>query len=207
MTESRWLACDSPDEMLAFLQRSVSERQLRLFACACCRRIWNLLPDDRCRRAVEVLERWADKGESGPEVQDAIAEAEEVERITVGRARAAARAVSTAWSAAEHARSAAARAADVPEEERVHQSSLLRDILGNPYKMVAVDLSWLCWNDACVARIARAVYDEGCFADLPILADALEDAGCTNQEILDHCRGAGPHVRGCWVLELLRKNP
>jgi len=56
-----------------------------------------------------------------------------------------------------------------------------------------------------VARLARAIYEEGRCGDLPILADALEDAGCTDADILEHCRSAGPHVRGCWLLDLLRK--
>jgi hypothetical protein len=58
--ETAWLACTDPDAMLRFLRGRVSERKLRLFACACIRRIWTLLPDDRCRQAVQVIERCAD---------------------------------------------------------------------------------------------------------------------------------------------------
>jgi hypothetical protein len=51
--------------------------------------------------------------------------------------------------------------------------------------------------------LAQVIYDERRFADLPILADALEEAGCTNTDILDHCRLPGEHVRGCWVVDLI----
>jgi hypothetical protein len=65
------------------------------------------------------------------------------------------------------------------------------------------DPSWLAWNDGTVAKLAAAIYDERRFADLPILADALEDAGCADAAVLAHCRGGGEHVRGCWVVDLL----
>jgi hypothetical protein len=63
--------------------------------------------------------------------------------------------------------------------------------------------SWLMWNNGTVARLAQAIYSDNCFADLPILADALEEAGCENEPILQHCRQPGQHVRGCWVVDLL----
>jgi hypothetical protein len=54
-----------------------------------------------------------------------------------------------------------------------------------------------------VPRIARGIYEGHRFEDLPILHDALLDAGCDNQDVLDHCKDPGPHVRACWVLDLL----
>jgi hypothetical protein len=83
------------------------------------------------------------------------------------------------------------------------QVVLLRDIFGNPFRPVSVDPAWLAWSDGAVVRVARAIYEERAFDRLPILADALMDAGCDNQVILDHCRDAGPHVRGCWALDLI----
>jgi hypothetical protein len=68
---------------------------------------------------------------------------------------------------------------------------------------VRAEPSWLAWNDGTVPRIAQDIYDEWAFDRLPILADALEDAGCDNADILAHCRQAGEHVRGCWVVDLL----
>jgi hypothetical protein len=77
------------------------------------------------------------------------------------------------------------------------------DVFGNPFRPVVVDPPWLTWNDAAVRKLAQFIYDERRFADLPILADALEDAGCSDADILAHCRGGGEHVRGCWVVDLL----
>jgi len=88
-------------------------------------------------------------------------------------------------------------------KEACVQAVLLRDILGNPFRPVAVAPSWLAWNSSTVSRIAQAIYDERAFERMPILADALEDSGCDNADILAHCRGDGPHVRGCWVVDLL----
>jgi hypothetical protein len=84
--------------------------------------------------------------------------------------------------------------------ERGEQASLLRDIAGNPFRPVTISPTWQTAN---VVAIAQAIYDERGFDRLPILADALEDAGCTNVEILEHCRAGGEHVRGCWVVDLL----
>jgi hypothetical protein len=81
--------------------------------------------------------------------------------------------------------------------------SLLREVVGNPFRPVALDPAWLAWNHGTVPAIARRVYEERAFHDLPILADALEDAGCTEADILAHCRQPGEHVRGCWVVDLI----
>src|SRR5581483_3527580 len=77
---------------------------------------------------------------------------------------------------------------------------LLREIFGNPFRPVTVNSTWLTSN---VISLAQTIYDERAFDRMPILADALEDAGCTNAEILQHCRQPGEHVRGCWVVDLL----
>jgi hypothetical protein len=80
---------------------------------------------------------------------------------------------------------------------------MLRDIFGNPFQPVLVISSWLTWNDCLIPNLARAIYDERAFERLPILGDALEDAGCTDIGILDHCRSGGEHFLGCWVVDLL----
>jgi hypothetical protein len=79
----------------------------------------------------------------------------------------------------------------------------LRDIFGDPFRTISVDSLWTEWNDHTVPRLAQAIYDEYAFDRLPILADALEEAGCTDADILNHCRKPGEHVRGCWVVDLL----
>jgi hypothetical protein len=89
------------------------------------------------------------------------------------------------------------------EWEDVVQARLLRDVLGNPFRPVTIDPAWLRWHDGLLVSMARQMYDSRDFTDMPILADALEEAGCTAQEILSHCRSGGEHVRGCWVVDLL----
>jgi hypothetical protein len=89
------------------------------------------------------------------------------------------------------------------QDEEKHQCDLIRDILGYPYRPVTIIPSWLCWNDGTVVKIAQSIYDERRFEDLPILADALEDAGCDNEDILAPCRQSDAHVRGCWVVDLI----
>jgi hypothetical protein len=82
-------------------------------------------------------------------------------------------------------------------------AALLRDVLGNPFRPVRVDPSWRLWNDGTVVKIAQGIYEERAFDRLPILHDALLDAGCDCMDILTHCRSVGPHERGCWVVDLV----
>lgn len=80
------------------------------------------------------------------------------------------------------------------------QAGLFRDIFGNPFRPVAFDPGW---RTSTVAALAEQMYGSRDFPPMPILADALQDAGCDNEDVLAHCRGAGPHVRGCWGVDLL----
>ena len=83
---------------------------------------------------------------------------------------------------------------------KIHQCNLLRDIFGNPFRPSTVETRWFTSTST---SIAKGIYADRVFDRLPILGDALEEAGCTDAEILAHCRGPGPHVRGCWVVDLL----
>jgi hypothetical protein len=80
------------------------------------------------------------------------------------------------------------------------QCDLIRDIFGNPFRPVTVESTWRTHN---VTALAQGIYDDRAFERMPILADALEDAGCTNADILEHCRRPGEHCRGCWVVDLV----
>jgi hypothetical protein len=84
--------------------------------------------------------------------------------------------------------------------ERSAQADLIRDIFGNPFQPVAFDPSW---RTESVVGLARGMYESRDFGPIPVLADALEDAGCADADVLGHCRGPGPHVRGCWVVDLV----
>jgi hypothetical protein len=89
-------------------------------------------------------------------------------------------------------------------KEEKAQSDLLRDNFGPlPFRPVGIDPTILAWNCSTIPRLAQAIYGESAFDRLPVLADALEDAGCHDAGILSHCRQSGEHVRGCWVVDLL----
>jgi hypothetical protein len=75
-----------------------------------------------------------------------------------------------------------------------------RCIFGNPFRPATLDPSW---RTETVVALARGIYDDRAFDRLPILADALQDAGCDNDDVLNHCRDAYPHARGCWVVDLV----
>jgi hypothetical protein len=227
LTEPEWLTCIDPDVMLHCLRGRISERKARLFAVACCRRIWTALIDQRSRRAVEVAERHADGSATDQEREAAAQAAWEASSLldhfnvadAAGYACRGADSVldaadpaahEVAWAAASeeeqlsggYLHNAAAVAA--MEAERAAQCCLLRDLLGpQVYRPLAIHPAWAASNGGTVRKLAQAIYDDRRFGDLPILADALEEAGCNNVHILTHCRSGGDHVRGCWVVDLL----
>ena len=90
-----------------------------------------------------------------------------------------------------------------PEWERAAQCRLIRDIFGDPSRPAVIKPAWLAWNDGTIPGIASAVYEGRSFDRMPILGDALEDAGCDDRDILRHCRSRGAHVRGCWVVDAI----
>jgi hypothetical protein len=192
MTEAEWDACAEPTPMLRFLRGRGSDRKLRLFACACCRRIPDGLDQKACQIAVETAERFADGLASPAELATA--------RKTVSGVRAAAQAArEDAGEAAEFvAFTSSFRSAGC----RLLQAMILRDLFA-PFHSPRIDDAWLAWNDAAIPKMARAVYDERSFDRLPLLADTLENAGCADADIVTHLRGPSPHVRGCWALNLL----
>jgi hypothetical protein len=222
--------------MLAHLRGNASERKLRLFAAACCRRVWHLLPDARGRRAVGVAERYADGEADGEDLRLVVIGAENVAEALAAssstaseeaEASAAFAALNTtllpehaadcsaanACSALFHAATAAGASsvASARDGERAKQCQLLRCIFGPlPFREVRIDPSLLTTNDGLVAKLARAAYEDRTLpagmlegACLLVLADALEDAGLTDAEVLTHLRSGGPHVRGCWAIDAL----
>jgi hypothetical protein len=195
--------------MLGFLQESgrAGERKLRLFALACCRRVWHLLKDGRSQGAIQVLERWVDGEAVLQEVMAAHGAARDAwgtpARTAVSDASAVKWEARCAVQAASHA--AWACPGGSRAEERKAQANLLRCIYGNPFAAPPpIDYSWLRWSDGTVRRTAEVIYKELAFDRMPILADALLDAGCPDEEMMQHCRQqGGVHARGCWVLDLL----
>ena len=271
MTEAEWLTSTIPRALLLALENRTQageiDRKLRLYACACPRRVWHLLVDERSREAVEVAELYAG-GMASPERLDAAHDAanqaawdrygigglhaEDMVRIAnaeidrrpveedakqLWHAASAAFAVTcrkvgipgtdivyeSAWVAAYkasvsasaamagsaelRARDVAFRQASSPAAieslrfyEEPWQCDLIRCIFGNPFRPVTLDPSW---RTSTVVALAEGIYADRAFERLPILADALQDAGCGNEDVLAHCRSDGPHARGCWVVDLL----
>jgi hypothetical protein len=92
---------------------------------------------------------------------------------------------------------------DAHRMESAKQSDLIRNIFGNPFRPVTIAPAILHWNDSTVIKLAQAIYDASAFERMAILGDALEEAGCTAADVLNHCRQPGPHTKGCWVVDLL----
>jgi hypothetical protein len=226
MTESEWQACADPNPMLQELRGRVSDRKLRLFACACSRRIFHLLTDPRSRRAVLIAERAADGLVDEKKLKAAWGDARrsinQVSRATnrnmpPGFTSTAAPAEQDAWLAAAHsayfAAAVLANAAGAPHgseqwlsnfrTERSWQADLLRDLFPRRQLPVSPAVLGTDWAGGPARDMARTLYEERRFEELPYLADALEEAGCTNADVLGHLRGPGPHACGCWVLDLL----
>jgi hypothetical protein len=231
MTEQEWQVSSDPGAMLMVVRpelelpggvgftlpkgiRRASARKLRLFACACCRAVWD---DPRSRQAVLVAERYA----------DGLATEEELRSARVGAFD-----VGPSWpnciawecTRLDEPCNPCRPAWSVPPEHHAAQAALLREVVGNPFRPAVSETKvwpgrWL-YNPA-VQSIAQRIYDDRDWDALGILADALEDAGCPQDEtyqdakggplpdfripnsLLAHLRSPGPHARGCWVADLL----
>jgi hypothetical protein len=213
MIEAEWLACTDWRKMLEFLRGKASDRKLRLFACACCRRIWHLLPHEENRELVAAVEDRPDGTFYDPDLNSAIVassgrESECGEDGAYWAVKYLGRSyykIGALDSAVAVALKVARRMGEgvISATELATQAGLLRDVFAHSFRPSPLDPSWLAWNGGTVPKLAQAIYDDRRFSDLPILADALEEAGCTDADILTHCRSEGPHVRGCWVVDLL----
>ena len=183
---------------------------MRLFALACCKRIESRLTHSLSRQAMILVERYAE----GMVTDEQIREFSHLFAVEYNARLAAS---GENWSAtqttdlnAAHSMTLkvfpASTASTVVEmmqdksEERLLQCRLLRCIFGNPFRPITLDPTWLT---STVLALAQQMYDSRDFSPMPILADALQDAGCDIEEILNHCRQPGEHVRGCFVADLL----
>jgi hypothetical protein len=216
--------------MLEYVRDKVRDRKLRLFACACCRRMWHLLTHKNCRKAVEASELYADArirqqslaaacgaankiadrfafhrdtsqqppDAPSPAALEAILAAAGVARSALLKVRRAEIMAHMASDSARRAATCARLSGSDEAEEWKHLVALVRHIFGNPFRPKAVTPAW---RTATVLGVAQALYDERRFDRMPVLADALEDAGCDEAEVLAHCRQPGEHMPGCWALD------
>jgi hypothetical protein len=214
MTEAEWLAGTDPLHLLKEGIRVPSDRKQRLFACACCRRIWDHLVDKRSEAVVELAEEYADgfiDKDAWWEAWEAAREATVALRQSVDQAsyhaseaafgvarqqanQVASHTVVSIWQALGSLYKTTPRGM----EERLRQCDLVREIFGNPFRPITLSPSWLT---STVVSLANQMYNSRDFSAIPILADAMQDAGCDNEDLLNHCRGPGPHTRGCFVVD------
>jgi hypothetical protein len=212
MTEEQWLNMVEPLPMLRFLlslSGQATDRKFRFYVAGCCRASWQLISDEHARRAVEVVERFADGEATTAEL--AAARSAALAGVTANpEAAAAGQAVFSVAAHGNAITTAYAFAHDCKVNQRV-QVALLRDLFGpGPFRTPpAIASAWLAWNGGTIPRLAEAAYQERQLpegtldpARLGVLADALEDAGAGG-ELVAHLRGPGPHWRGCWAIDVL----
>ncbi len=220
MNEQIWMD-HHVERMLTFLGDTASQRKLRLFVVACARRVLPADPDAAMQDALAMAERFADGNASARDLARSrnalkpdhtarvsrwgVLYSDHIRSVPAWHAnrenavRAAREGANVcAWSAMRLVSKSIAVIYSIEEFER--QAAFLRDIFGNPFRPVAFALGW---RTASAVALADAMYQSRDFGPMPVLADALEDAGCADADILAHCRGDGPHVRGCWVVDLV----
>jgi hypothetical protein len=213
VTNDEWLACCDPATMLHVVNRlEPSERKVRLFNAAVCRRFWNYLPE--ASRAIlseseliadDLAQVIAGKNDLCWRANAVVAPFDrefparnypsEVVRIRRDSAAAVCYAVisNELWGAVSYFW-------EIDPSERRSHPLIIRDIFGNPFRPVTFEPSW---RTLSVVRLGQTIYDERAFNKMPDLGDALERAGCRDEVILSHCREPSEHVRGCWVIDLV----
>jgi hypothetical protein len=215
MTEAEWMACTQPQPALDILTGQASVRKWRLFAVESCRRVLRDFYYPDLEAAVEFgstiaegfdTTDWSKYDQIREDVEwgmgemcetlNRLAEAVEVTiQPHILSADSGRRVVESILSAYQ----TDARGSE-GDKESSRQAGFLREIFGNPFRPVTFSPAWR--TDTAVT-LARQVYKSRDFSAMPILADALQDTGCGDEDILSHCRGDGPHVRGCWVVDLV----
>lgn len=232
MTEADWLVCTRSWPLLDYLRGKVSTRKLWLFVAAFWRDGSSSFSEELSRRVAKIAEQLADRSFLAVVFRSVFETTQgEMESFIVTQdfVRAAYlrdfrdilfAGVTSHWRAAgwgdTSTPDAALNDAILGVRQRGFRAArwatsvgsrpltdALRDIIGNPFLPTALTSTWLTWHDGLIVSMARRMYASRNFSDLPILADALEEAGCTNADILNHCRQPGDHVRGCWVVDLL----
>jgi hypothetical protein len=215
MTEADWNSCTDPTAMLAFLRGSgkASDRKFRLLAVCC----WPLIRREglwqRLHRVVQVAGRYADGQAARQELLNAKSVAWSLAHpilrlvmppgVPLPQPRDI---LLAAYAAEERTTTLAERLAEAVAWPGLREAApaLLREVFGPlPFRTAAIDPLWLAWNERCVARLAETAYQNEAFDLLPLLGDALEDAGCADGELLGHLHRPGPHCRGCWALDRL----
>jgi hypothetical protein len=184
--EHTWLTCTVPRHLLRYLKGRTSDRKLRLWACAATAH--RHAESEDMLSVVALVEAWAD-GERDPKLK------------SLGRPGICSE---SAWEAAYEGTLRPLE--KLPSSEKkdrytAFQLAAVHEIFGNPFRPVAVEPAW---RTPDVMLVARGIYEEKAFDRMPILGDALQEAGCASSTLLEHCRDANlAHLRGCWALDLV----
>jgi hypothetical protein len=220
MTEAEWLGTNKPLAMLECLlnpdfRERYPDSRFRLLACVCVRHLAARLSDRRSLFAIETAERYAQGLVGKRTLENARRAAQEVairhwqswQRAAGSEAemRAAQAAVDTTIEKGIFAAWEVCQSVWLADREgnAGARSGLLRELFGNPFRSPVLPEGWRGWNHGLLVRLAQHLQDEQLWEDLPVLADALEESGCRDEDILQHCRSTSGHVPGCWVLNLL----
>jgi hypothetical protein len=210
MTEAEWGTCNDPRRLLAFLGDDASERKLRLLACACCRRIPGFLETQPDREGLELTERDVDGRAEERAFNDLPLDVWDIRWYRRDGWNALDRAMNSYWDYFWDSRNLNETTEQVQEQalQQCHADlvALILDVFGNPFRPLILDPSH--YRTPTVVSLARAAYDERQLPSgeldphrLAVLADALEEAGAPD-ELVSHLRGPGPHVRGCFAVDL-----
>jgi hypothetical protein len=209
VTVDEWTASDDPDDLLdaAKAMKRLPARKARLFAGGCFRLVWELIQAADIRLAVEMSDARADRKISQPELErhryPMIHPSDHVRTWLAVAVQSLATSNLNPSYVAWQVRTATQN--DIYRHARRGipcraQAELVREVAGNPFRPVTFDGRWRIEN---VVGLARGIYEDRAFNRLPLLADALMDAGCADEQVIGHCRGEGSHVRGCWVVDLV----
>jgi hypothetical protein len=207
MTEEEWLAEPWPLWMV-FDPICRSSRKRRLFVVACIRRFPQLLKDKTLKNSLQWAEAYVDDAADESSSMKLYRKASAGSELSLQLARALLEprfgkyvmAIEDLFAELGHRQDRRSDPAVAREKEA--QKEIVFEIFGNPFHPITPSLNLFTWNDVAIPQIAEAIYEERRFGDMSILADALEDAGC-EPALVEHCRNEQPHVRGCWVIDLL----
>lgn len=209
MTEAEWLANTCAYDLLMRepLNRTASLRKARLCGLAFCNLVKEKLPNDACRKLLEMMEIYMEGGIKYKDIQVQRRLVENETLSVVGWSSESEKWNLWCWNAIQNVTDrdrgkvmSCLSSSSHLDPDQSASLGLVYDIFGNPFRPVAIDPAW---RTSTVLALAQQMYESRDFVPIPILADALQDAGCENDNILNHCRSEGPHVRGCWVVDLL----
>lgn len=229
LTTDQWNETADPQAMIRFLQsfHPIQERKARLLAIHCARRLWRELPAEG-QKAIGLAEQYAERaldaermdqghetcyeslyrswawvcGFFGDPELDFMQPNPWLIDWDRGSAPLILAYIATSREVGQFAEALVGWSELLGIETEL-LSILIRDLIRPDWSPLFVSSQWKQWNQGAIPAFAQYLYDSRQFKDMPILADALEDAGCDNEEILSHCRRGGWHYRGCWVLDLL----